>query len=84
MKRAYRKYIADKIKGFRKSAAYTQIHVADTLGIKVRTYQAYEEARAEPSLLLVEKICSLYNISVDNLLYDSPFRNTKNFRSQLV
>lgn len=70
MKTQYRKWIAKKLRQLR--GEWTQQFVADQLEIKLRTYQAYEEARAEPGLRLLKKICILFSISLDEFTVDSP------------
>lgn len=46
-----------------------QKEVAAALGIKSKTYQAYEECRAEPSATMLLKIKQYYNLkSVDEII----------------
>lgn len=75
MKQTYRTYLAKKLRDLRESNSFTQTQVADKIGMKKLSYRAYEDARAEPPIFTLELICILYNISIDNLLYDSPAKN---------
>jgi len=46
--------------------------MADRLNIKRKTFYAYLEARAEPSVLTLKKFCLITGISVDDFLSDIP------------
>lgn len=51
----------------RKSKNYTQKYVADLLGIKPQSYQAYECGIAMPTVENLLKISTIFNISLDEL-----------------
>ena len=54
----------------RKKKSLTQKEVASRIDIKVRTYQAYEERRCEPSMMILFKLKVLYSLdSVEQLFY---------------
>lgn len=72
MKTAYRKWIAARLKELRLLKQLSQKQIADLLEIKLRTYQSYEEGRAEPSLLTVKNFCRIIHIKVDHFLINSP------------
>lgn len=72
MKTAYRKWVAKKLQQLREKSKLSQKEVAQKIEVKTPTYQAYEEGRAEPSLLIVKQLCTLYKITVDNFLKDAP------------
>lgn len=52
---------ADNLTYLRKQKKLTQEQAAQQLGEKVKTYQAWEEGRAMPSLKKVPKICRFYD-----------------------
>lgn len=75
MKTAYREWIAGRLKELRQLKKYSQKQVADLLSIKLRTYQSYEEGRAEPSIFTVKNFCKCVKIKVDEFLKTSPVKD---------
>jgi transcriptional regulator with XRE-family HTH domain len=59
---------ASRLKQARKSKGYTQIHMANFLGVIERTYQHYEQGQTEPKLDAIHKLSDYLNVSVDYLL----------------
>lgn len=47
---------------------WTQQDVADELGIRYQSYQAYELGKAYPSLKNFLKLSELFNVSLDTLV----------------
>lgn len=72
MKNQYRKWIMDRLKEIRRVKRLKQKQVAEKLGIKLSTYQSYEEGRAEPSIFTLKMFCKLCKIKIDKFLQDSP------------
>lgn len=54
--------LATNLSKARKACKLTQTATARELGVKVRTYRAYEEGRATPSPQLLVRICRLYKV----------------------
>lgn len=72
MKTAYRIFLADQFRSYRKSKRKTQQQMAELLGLKHRAYQAYEEARAEASVFTIKSFCEIVKVKVDKFLKGSP------------
>ncbi|MBR6778837.1 MAG: helix-turn-helix transcriptional regulator [Clostridia bacterium] len=51
----------------RKSRNLTQKQIADMIGIKTQSYQAYENNVALPTVENLLKIALIFNISIDDL-----------------
>lgn len=60
--------IAGKLLTLRSQKGYTQKEVAEKIGIKLGTYNAYEKARSEPSGEIVIRLAYLYDVSADDIL----------------
>lgn len=56
------------LKELRLAYGYTQKQVADNLGIKYQSYQAYEGGAALPSLENFIKLAKFYDVSLDYLV----------------
>ncbi|MFN3341886.1 MAG: helix-turn-helix domain-containing protein [Flavobacteriales bacterium] len=72
MKTAYRNWIAKRLIELRNSKNLTQKEHAKKLEIKIKAYQAYEEGRAQPSVLLLVRIAKLHSMSLAALLEGAP------------
>ncbi|MBO9657510.1 MAG: helix-turn-helix transcriptional regulator [Chitinophagaceae bacterium] len=68
MKSLYRKNIARRLTELRETNKKKQEEVAVSIGMKRPAYAAYEEGRAEPSIVTLRNICRLYKITVDSFL----------------
>ena len=53
----------------RKQAGYTQQNLAELLGTDRSTYAYYESDRTKPNLSSMQKIATLYGMSIDDLTY---------------
>ena len=58
------------LKFLRNLKSLTQQLMADKLGIPRPTYSGWERGSAEPSLSSLRQICDIYQVSLDNLVYD--------------
>lgn len=66
------------MKRVRSNHGLTQEEASNLIGIKRATLASYEEARAEPSFGILQKITTAYSITnIASLLYDSHFLTTK-------
>src|SRR6478735_300762 len=61
-------YAGKNLKHLRKLRGWTQEEFARKLKIKRSLVGAYEEERAEPRLEVLEQICSIFKLSLDELL----------------
>ena len=62
-------YAGKNLKYIRKQREWTQEEMANQLQIKRSLVGAYEEERAEPRLEVQESICALFNISLEEFLF---------------
>jgi transcriptional regulator with XRE-family HTH domain len=62
-------YAGKNLKYIRKHREWTQEEMANQLQIKRSLVGAYEEERAEPRLEVQEAICALFNISLEEFLF---------------
>ena len=62
-------YAGKNLKFIRKQREWTQEEMANQLQIKRSLVGAYEEERAEPRLEVQEAICALFNISLEEFLF---------------
>ena len=63
--------VNENIRSHRKRLGLTQDQFAQKIGIKRSLVGAYEEGRAEPRLDLLQKMATLFSISVDQLIGDA-------------
>lgn len=59
---------------------YTQVEVADKLGLAKMTYHNYEVERNEPNIKTLIKIADFYNVTLDYLV-GRPFNNEFGYMS---
>ena len=64
--------IGDILNKTRKSQGFTAQQMADYLGIKLRSYRAYESNDREPSFQTLVKIADKLNVTADYLLGRTP------------
>ena len=57
------------LKFLRKQKNWTQENLAEELGIKRSLVGAYEEERAEPRLDVIQTICDIFKISLEDILF---------------
>lgn len=62
-------YAGKNLKFIRKQREWTQEEMAQQLQIKRSLVGAYEEERAEPRLEVQESICALFNLSLEEFLF---------------
>ena len=78
--------LSENIKFLRKQKGLTQEQFAEKLGIKRSLVGAYEEGRAEPGLANLQKISTILEVSIDNLIsedYSNPQIRKKLFEKTL-
>ena len=57
------------LKAARVNAGLDQKTAAEKLGISNKTLSSWEKGKTVPSIPQVEKICALYKVSYDNLIF---------------
>ncbi len=56
-----------EIRNLRKKRKMTQQEVADSLGVKQRSYAYYETGERKPKIKTLIRIAEFYNVSLDDL-----------------
>ena len=69
-------YAGKNLKFIRKQREWTQEEMANQLQIKRSLVGAYEEERAEPRLEVQEAICALFNLSLEEFLFQDLAQKT--------
>lgn len=62
-------FLSKNLRYFRNQLQMTQSELAEKLGLQRTMISAYEDGRSEPKLSSLSIISSLFNISIDELLY---------------
>jgi len=63
-----RQTIGDFLAALRKANGYTQLEVADKLGISNKTLSSWEQGRAYPDALTLPALAEIYGVTVDEIL----------------
>lgn len=64
--------LPETLKRLRQQRSLTQTQVADTVGVKQRTYASWESGRTEPAASHVSALAVCFAVSADHLLGLSP------------
>lgn len=64
----YREIIPLRLKYLREKYGYTQIEIAEQIGISQSTYANYESGRKLPNIEKIARIADVYETSIDLLL----------------
>lgn len=67
-----KQYIAEKLRSLQQEKNITATEVAREADIPRKRYASYLEARAEPRVLTLKRICKVLKTTVDKLLKDAP------------
>ena len=57
------------LKAARVNAGYSQKYAANLLGVSNKTLGRWENGGSYPDAVMIEKICALYKVSYDNLIF---------------
>ena len=58
----------EQLKVLRKKAKLTQAEIASQLGVDRSTYAKYENGQSEPNFEIMQRLSSLFGVSVDFLI----------------
>lgn len=72
MKTQYREWLSTKLRILMNEKGMSIRDMAKALEIKHSKYRSYVEKRAEPSNLLLKKICQVLSTSMDSFMQDCP------------
>lgn len=64
-------YLAENLKLLRKQKGWTQAKLADKIGVNRSLIGAYEEGRAEPKLKTLALFAQLFQVNLDQLVYQA-------------
>lgn len=67
--------VSERIKELREENKFTQVEVAEKLGISVSGYRKLEYGEREPNIDIIREISSMYDVTSDYLLGLSNFKN---------
>lgn len=70
--------IGQNLYSFRESGGYSQLQVAEFLGVDRSLIAHYEAGRREVSFVHLKKISDLFNIEVEDLMEMDGYKNTVN------
>lgn len=70
--------IGSKIKDARLSKHISQKNMAERLGLSVSTYSNYENNYREPKLEIIEKICEILGVTIEELMTTPEYNPQKN------
>ena len=76
--------IADMLKIYRQINKFTQLEIAEKLGINAQTYATYERGRNEPPAEILVRLSYLYNVPVDLLIQRDNLYKDKNSAKKTV
>lgn len=68
--------LSERLKKLRLEQKYTQQEIADKLGIIVESYRKYELGKRQPGKKSLEKLASVFDVSVSYLLGETNIRDT--------
>lgn len=77
--------MGDRLQYARKQKNLTQQKVCDSVDIeKVQTLSAYERDKNNPPIPILEKLCNLYQVSVDWIIRGKEFEKTITTNAELI
>ncbi len=76
--------IISQIIALRSAKGYTQKEVAEAIGVKVGTYNAYECMRSEPNSEIIVRLAYLYGITTDEILQKENRMNDPKYRAEKI
>lgn len=60
------------LKAARVNAGFSQQQVADALGVSNKTISCWERGLSAPNVILYKKLCLLYAVSDENIVFLTP------------
>lgn len=72
-----KKIIRNNLVRYRKEAGLTQAQLAQKLGYSDKTVSKWEREEGVPDIYILKEIADLYNITVNDLITDTPFLSKK-------
>ena len=76
--------ISAQLLAIRTQHKFTQKEVAEAIGVKLGTYNAYEKQRSEPPAEIIVRLAYFYNVSTDEMLQkDNLMKDPEKSKEQL-
>ena len=72
-----------RLKELREEKKYTLRDMGELLGVSYQAYSNYENGHREPSISILEKISSIYDVSIDYIVGNSDERNIHTIKQYL-
>lgn len=69
--------LKDRLVSLRNNRKWTQLEVAEKLGVKRARYNAWEQGISQPNIEVLGKIADLYGVSIDYLVGKSHIENAE-------
>ncbi len=66
----------NRLKVLRAERDWTQVNLADELGVSRQTINAIEKEKFDPSLPLAFKVARLFELSIEDIFQDTPSKTT--------
>lgn len=58
----------ERLKELRIQSSFLQKEIAEQIGVAVRTFQQYEQGKAEPNIDKLIKLANIFDVTLDDLL----------------
>lgn len=71
---------AEKMKELRRRRHMTQAELAAQLGLSASAVGMYEQGRREPELSVILRLCEIFGVTADDLLYGRPMEDGMEMR----
>lgn len=62
---------SEKVVRLRKERNWTQVQLAERLGMTVNQIKRYEKGKSAPSLEAIKKLVTAFGVSADDLIFDN-------------
>lgn len=75
---------SERLKKLRKEAGFTQVEISEKLGLRQSAYSKYERGTGKPLNANLEKLASIFDVSVSYLLGETDVRLSSDFMEQMA
>ncbi|WP_251713404.1 helix-turn-helix domain-containing protein [Lactococcus ileimucosae] len=75
---------SERLKTLRKEAGLTQVEISQKLGLRQSAYSKYERGTGKPLNANLEKLASIFDVSVSYLLGETDVRSSSDFMERMA
>lgn len=75
---------SERLKTLRKEAGLTQVEISQKLGLRQSAYSKYERGTGKPLNANLEKLASIFGVSVSYLLGETDVRSSSEFLERMA